>query len=215
LAVQFPAVMLRVQLDGPLASLWEAGDVAITQLWEAFAKYVYLPRLRDIDVLVAAASQGPASTTWQNEGFATAATYDADKSRYLDLTHGSHPTALTPTSLVVKPEFALGQLEQAEADQGDMITTEDEGSPVVEPAQAQATRFHGSVTLDPDRINKSFGQIQAEVIGNLTALVGCDVEVTVEIHATKPDGFDPKLVRDVTQNAGDLGFDTGSGFEEH
>ena len=78
LATQFPPVMLRLKLDDEkaLASRWADGHVAATTLWEDFAKYVYLPRLRDQDVLMATIAAGPASMTWQAEGFAVAAGYD-------------------------------------------------------------------------------------------------------------------------------------------
>ena len=52
LAVQFPAVILRQQLDGVLASRWADGHVPVSVLWEDMARYVYLPRLRDQDVLL-------------------------------------------------------------------------------------------------------------------------------------------------------------------
>ena len=53
LAVQFPPVMLRLKLDGELASRWADGHVAASTLWEDIAKYAYLPRLQDQDVLLA------------------------------------------------------------------------------------------------------------------------------------------------------------------
>ena len=43
LAIQFPPVMLRLKLDNELSSRWEDGHVAASQLWEDFAKYLYLP----------------------------------------------------------------------------------------------------------------------------------------------------------------------------
>lgn len=46
LAVQFPAQVLRSKLDRELAPLWEDGHVVVRDLWEAFAKYVYLCQVR-------------------------------------------------------------------------------------------------------------------------------------------------------------------------
>lgn len=65
LATQFPPVMLRLKLDDEkaLASRWAEGHAAATTLWEDSAKYVYLPRLRDQDVLMATRVAGPASMT--------------------------------------------------------------------------------------------------------------------------------------------------------
>ena len=73
LAAQFPAVMLRLKLTmGSLKIRWADGHVTAAVLWEDFAKYVYLPRLRDQEVHMTSckAATGPASTTWQPEGFA-------------------------------------------------------------------------------------------------------------------------------------------------
>jgi hypothetical protein len=41
-----------LQLDGVLQSVWEEGHVAVAMVWDLFARYLYLPRLRDIDVLL-------------------------------------------------------------------------------------------------------------------------------------------------------------------
>lgn len=111
LQIQYPPVLLRLQLDTTLASLWEDGHARASDLWDAFARYPYLPRLRDIDVLLGAVQQGPAMTTWQSEGFATAVADDEASGRYLGLSVGSHPAAVGGSTLLVKPEIALGQLE--------------------------------------------------------------------------------------------------------
>jgi hypothetical protein len=45
------------------------------------------------------------------------------------------------------------------------------------------TRFHGSVSLDATRVGRDAGRIADEVVSHLTALVGSDVKVTLEIEA--------------------------------
>ena len=91
LAERYPAVMLRHQLDTTLASRWEEGDVSAGALWDDYAKYVYLPRLRDIDVLLAAVETGPSTVSWESEGFGVAAGIDEVLGRYLGLAVGAHP----------------------------------------------------------------------------------------------------------------------------
>jgi hypothetical protein len=44
------------------------------------------------------------------------------------------------------------------------------------------------ISLDPTQLNGDFGRVAQEVIQHLTSLMGTDVEVTVEIHATNSDG---------------------------
>ena len=74
-------------------------------------------------------------------------------------------------------------------------------------------RYYGRVRLDSQRVNKEMDLIVEEVIQRLTALVGCDVQITVEIEAQKPDGFDEATVRTVSENGRTLKFDSFD-FEE-
>lgn len=207
LQVQFPPHMLRSKLDNELAALWENGHVSINDLWENFAKYIYLPRLRDIDVLIAAAEAAPALITWQADGFATADATESASGRYLGLAAGSHPGTLTGASLIVNPEFALGQLEQETAgrEPGGAAEEEEPGGEHVE--RRAATRFRGVVRLDPSRPVKDFGRAAQEVIEHLTALVDTEVEITVEIEATNTEGLPEEVVRTVMENARTLKFD--------
>jgi len=224
LAIRYPPVMLRMKLDNELASRWEEGDVSVATLWEDFAKYLYLPRLRDQNVLLETVEAGPASIAWETEGFAVAAGVDDANSRYVGLMTGGHPNSVTPSTLLVKPEFALGQLEadNAKPTVGDGSGPDgaignprptDSGDP--EPGKpADITSFRGSVQLDATRPTKSFTQISAEVLDHLVSLAGTDVEITVEIQARKSDGFPDQTIRTVTENSRTLKFDDGTGFSE-
>ncbi len=222
LLTQFPPVLLRLQLDTTLASLWEEGDVRVADVWECFAKYVYLPRLRDQEVLISAVEDGPGQTTWQSEGFAVAHGADEKSGRYLGLTVGSHPGQVGMTSLLVKPEFALGQLEEEEGEPaatGTGTSTVQPGERAdagddEEPARRKPVRFQGAMELDPMRPNKDFGTVVQEVLEHLTRLVGADVDLTLEVEARLGDGFDDDVVRIVTENIRTLGFREGSGFED-
>lgn len=65
----------------------------------------------------------------------------------------------------------------------------------------QSKRFHGSVALDSIRVGRAAGRIADEVIAHLTALVGADVSVTLEILAVIPEGASESVVRIVTENS--------------
>jgi hypothetical protein len=204
--------MLRNKLDNELEPMWAKGDVTVKDLWEAFAKYVYLPRLRDIDVLRSSIAQGPAMISWENEGFAVAIGVDEREGKYLGLTAGSHPGEVAPLSRVVKPEFALGQLEietQREPD-GETGLGDSGGLPGLRPP----TWFRGRVTVDPDRPNKAFTTITQEVLDHLVGLVNTEVVVTVHVVANRVEGFPDNVIRTVTENARTLKFEEGSGFDE-
>ena len=220
LQTQFAPVLLRLQLDGPLASVWEDGDVQVGKVWDYFARYVYLPRLRDIEVLLAAVEEGPATTVWQNEGFAVAAADDQASGRYVGLTVGARPNhAVTASTLIVRPAVALGQLE---TDQEQAGRPDERAAPLEERhnggdsgrTPSSLTRYQGSVRLDPSRLNRDFGKVTNEVIEHLTALLGSKVEITIEIAARNDEGFPAQVIRTVTENTTTLKFEPGSGFEE-
>ena len=80
-------------------------------------------------------------------------------------------------------------------------------------APARPRRFHGVVSLDPERLNRDFGRVAQEVLSHLTGLLGTDVEITVEIAARNTDGFPDATVRNVTENAKMLRF-TDHDFED-
>ena len=74
-------------------------------------------------------------------------------------------------------------------------------------------RFYGTTKLNAARLSSSAGQIGDEIVQHLKALVGSDVEITLEIHATIPDGIPDNVVRTISENAATLKFDQ-FGFEE-
>ncbi len=66
--VELGDVRLRHELDR--VPLWRGDHVGFKQLAKDVAKYIYLPRLRDQDVLLEAIREGIARLTWQSETFA-------------------------------------------------------------------------------------------------------------------------------------------------
>jgi uncharacterized protein len=76
------------------------------------------------------------------------------------------------------------------------------------------TAFWGSKRLDPTRPVPDFNKVATEVLQHLTSLTDSDVEVTVQVRATRREGFDEPTVRTVSENANYLGFEAGSGFSE-
>ncbi len=75
------------------------------------------------------------------------------------------------------------------------------------------TRYYGRTRIDPQRVNKDMGLIVEEVVERLTSLVGCEVEITVEINARLPEGFDESTIRTVSENSSTLKFEQHE-FEE-
>jgi len=222
LCLQYSPVLLRTLLDGVLEPEWSDGHVRVGRLWDVLCQYPYLPKLRDVDVLLNCVAAGPASLTWQMDGFAIADVDHGD--RYGGLVVGETAPSVTVDTLIVRPELAAGQRESEVGATGGTSSTGDGGAGegevgttggtravpvVVEPDRP--TRFQGALTIDPSRPVKEFQQLADEILVNLSA-VG-EVTITVEIRATAGDGYDESVVRTVTENARVLKLDPGSGFE--
>ena len=225
------ATRLRLELDQ--VPLWRGDHVSVKQLVEDFARYLYLPRLRDTAVLLDAIREGLGLLTWGKDSFAYAESYDEGASRYRGLRCG-HMVALSSDNLVgllVKPEPALKQ-QDAETPQptpgGTPTGTPPSGTPGDAPTDtgpdgpstggerskpAQPKRFHGSVTLDAARVGRDASRVADEVISHLSGLMGATVRVTLEIEAEIPDGAPDNVVRTVTENGRTLRFDS-QGFEK-
>ena len=112
LITSFAATRLRMELDR--VPLWRGDHVAVQQLVEDFAKYLYLPRLVELSVLVEAARQGVGLLTWEHEAFAFADAFDEELGRYRGLRAGQQvPLSGTDSSgVLVKPEVARRQMTE-------------------------------------------------------------------------------------------------------
>lgn len=87
------------------------------------------------------------------------------------------------------------------------------GSDVEAEIRAALVRYFGSVKIDPERYARDLGNVMREVIDRLAG-TGAKLEITVDIQASKPDGFDESVVRTISENSRVLKFDPSSGFEK-
>lgn len=218
---------LRMELDR--VPLWRNDQVAIKQLTDDFARYLYLPRLTNSEVLAIAIQDGLGLLSWNQETFAYADSYDEAAGRYLGLRGGQQVSISLDSSegLLVKPDVALKQLEgEALTPTGPTDPTGEPGEPTTTPGgggetlggggtkqPSAPTRYFGSVVLDSTRVGRDAGRIADEVISHLSGLMGSQVNVTLEIEAKIPDGTPDNVVRTVTENSQTLKF-TDHGFEE-
>ena len=219
LLTSFAGTRLRMELDR--VPLWRGDFVALKTLMEDFARYIYLPRLKEPSVLLEAVRGGVSLLTWQKEGFAFADSYDDEAKRYRGLRCGEQISLFDPNSpgILVKGDIARSQLdaEIPPAIPGPGPTPPVPGStpsePVPPPVKTQPKRFHGTTTLDATRMGRDAGNIAEEVIAHLSGLVGAEVKVTLEIEAKVPSGVPDNVVRTVTENCRTLKFDS-QGFEK-
>jgi len=212
------STILRKHLDD--VPLWRGEHVAVKQLVEDFARYLYLPRLAGPEVLMQAMTDGAALLTWQSDTFAYAESYDEEAARYRGL-RGGHMTAISPDSvgLLVKPDVARRQIDAEVPTPPPTPGPTSNPGPAPDPAPAPARppertlrRFHGTVSLDPARAGRDASRIADEVISHLAGQVGAEVTVTLEIEARLPGGATDLIVRVVTENSRTLKF-TSHGFE--
>ncbi len=222
---------LRMELDR--IPLWRGDHVAIRQLVEDFARYIYLPRLRNPEVLLSAIRDGLGLMLWPQESFAYADSFDEAAQRYRGLRSGRHIDISVENSsgLVVRPDVAQKQIQTETAppptvtagatDDMEITATPGAttgGATTINPPAPKPTptptpkRFHGSVTLDPTRVGRDAGRIADEVIAHLVGLVGANVKITLEVEAEIPSGAPDHVVRTVTENSRTLKF-TNQGFE--
>ena len=141
------------------------------------------------DLLLAAASAAPATTATASTGPAAGP----------DLIMAM-PGALTAGTPVVYPN-------------GGSSTAGRVTEPPRAPAMPQApTRFHGTISLDPQTLSTGAGKVSKEVVQHLLSLLGTDVKVTIEIDAESAEGFPDNVVRTVLENCRVLKFGS-HGFE--
>lgn len=85
--IQWNGTGLRHELDR--VPLWRGDHVLVKELADHFAQYLYLPRLKNSDVLLDAIAGGLGAMLWSTETFAHAERYDEVTARYLGLTGGN------------------------------------------------------------------------------------------------------------------------------
>lgn len=225
----FGSTRLRMELDR--VPLWRGDHVAVKQLVEDFARYLYLPRLRDSIVLLDAIRDGLDLITWQQDSFGYAERFDEEVGRYQGLRGGQMVTVSDAHApdLLVKPEVASKQIEAELAvpstvaapvgtsttglgNNGTQPVGQQPGTTQLPLVAAKPNRFHGSVVLSSDRVGRDASKIAEEVIAHLSGLVGAQVTVTLEIHAEVASGAPDNVVRTVTENCRTLRF-SDHGFE--
>ena len=229
LVTVYGATRLRMELDN--IPLWRGDCVSIRQLIDDYARYLYLPRLKNSEVLVNAVQDGLSMDTWQQDAFAYAESYDDKEQRFRGLRGGAGGNIVYDSDahgLIVKAEVARKQIEidkeglkgdgngvtlSPGGGTGEQVDLYDKDPAKEEELSAKKRRYYGSVKLDPQRAGFSASQIADEVIKHLSSLDNAEVKVTLEIEANIPEGAPENTIRTVTENSRTLKFTT-FGFEE-
>ena len=205
---------LKMELDR--VPLWKDHRVQVSELAEYFARYAYLPRLTNPNVLFEAAEDGVKQTTWIEDGFAYADSYDPAAQRYVGLKAGQ-AVIVTDGSrgLLVRSAVAKAQLD-AEVKTitiVDPLIVTTTTTTVTEPlTKKQPTFFHATTSMDGHRSLMKIGKIDENVLAHLASIPGAEVKITYTLEVTVPSGIPDNTLRTVNENAKSLKIDT-HGFE--
>ena len=227
--------LLKMSLDD---LLWkDSNDIAIKKLWEYLCTYCYLPRLANYNVLEDAIAKGIHST----EFFGIAAGFSGE--RYIDLKLNEAVYSINQSDLLVKPSVAMKQIMEERKPPvpgGDVLpdtpgaaggssggtaggqggqtqpggTPGQQGGDTGGTSAPKNTRFFMSAKLDNTRVNKNVNDYLTEVIQHLMSVDGADVELTLEVSVSAPDGIPSSTVRTVSENCRTLKIQN-FGFEDN
>lgn len=227
--------LLKMSLD---ELLWkDSNEIAIKKLWEYLCTYCYLPRLASYSVLEDAIAKGIHST----EFFGIAAGYTGE--RYIDIKLNEAVFSINQSDLLIKPAVAMKQImEERKSSVPDGSVIPDNSLPTggsggsgiggqgVQPqvdgmpgqtdgdtglqTAPKNTRFFMSARLDNTRVNKNVNDYLTEVIQHLMTVAGADVELTLEVSVSAPNGIPSSTVRTVSENCRTLKIQN-FGFEDN
>jgi hypothetical protein len=222
LITNYGPTLLKMEIDR--VPLWkdDQDHIAVKQLTEYFASYLYLPRLKEPRVLSQAVQQGIALLTWEIESFAYADAYDEVEDTYLGLRNAQHIEISQDSSgLIVRSSRAAKQIRELVVDVPGPIPGSRPPGPIMGDSPPlpfpegpkKLRRYHGSVQLDPIRTGQEAASVAESVIAHLAGLDGANVKVSLEIEAEMPEGAPDRVVRIVIENGNVLKFEN-QGFEE-
>ena len=191
---------------------WKDGQPAAGAMafWEDTLRYLYLPRLKNRDVLAQAIRSGAASRDF----FGTA--YGQHDGNFEGFQLGSENVQFDDTLLLIEPEAARAYEEEMRPAPA---PTSEPGQPVQptlgpvppvplgpgpSPLPPKPKSFHGSVEVSPATAKIRMVQIAEEIISTLISDPNASVKVVVEISAEFPDGAKDAVKRAVSENARSL-----------
>jgi hypothetical protein len=196
----------------------------LKDLWEYLNRYLYLPRVKNQQVLVKAIQ---AAVTGIVAGpFAYAESWDEDSDKYpgllIEKAHEPH-VIINGESVILKPDVAESHRPAPKTEQADKETSEsstpqfdetsdgrhEEGngeSRDKEQQEPRPTRFMGTVMISADRPARDIHQIVEAIVEQLTTIPGSEVAIRLEIDAEVSQGLDRAKVRTLLENATTLGF---------
>ena len=234
LITELGAPILGSTINKDLALMWnEAGEITVGALWDLHVRHPFLPRLVNREVLDEAIKKSVKTAFLEEERFALAVNKDKSSGKYLGLIVPPDQDAslqITDSTILVRWDIAIaqqnkqaeskvgGSSEQASQTADSPVSSTSETSPASDltasetPTNQIRKRFFGRLEIDSALYSKELTGVMREVLDRL-ASSGAKLEISIEIHAEKPEGFTDSEIRVVSENAKVLGFESQSGFE--
>jgi predicted AAA+ superfamily ATPase len=193
--------------------------LSLKDLREYLNRYIYLPRLKNQEVLMKAVQ---ASVSGMIPGpFAYAERWDEKSDTYLGLAierAANAAVVIDSDSVIVKTAVAEAHRPatvQAGTGGGTELPGEKKPETGTQPtsgtsqppaAERKPTRFTGTVMISSERPAREIHQVVEAIVEQLTTLPGSSVKLKLEIDAEVPSGLDRAKVRTLVENANTLGF---------
>ena len=204
-----------------LEPIWPADrqHIAIKDIRDWFASYVYLPRLRDEATLDGALQRLVAHIA---DPYAFASRFDEETGVYEGVVDGS--TSVLDdlgNGLLVRREAIRPAGTETDVRDGETTSTggttpksgENGKSPA--PTESLPMRFFASIPIESDRAGLEVARIMDGLLVELTRTQGSNLRLTLEIDGTAEQGYPKDVVETVKANGRDLKLDEASfGFEE-
>lgn len=197
----------------------------LKDLWEYLNRYLYLPRIKNQQVLVKAVQAAVSGTVAGPFAYAESWDDSADMYAGLLIEAARNPHVIVDSeSLIVKPDVAQAHRPVSQKGTGDKTddgnptpippngrgTPDDDGAgpggDEIAPTEQLPTRFIGTVMISADRPARDIHQIVEAIVEQLTTIPGSDVSLKLEIDAEVAQGLDRSKVRTLLENATTLGF---------
>lgn len=197
----------------------------LKDLWEYLNRYLYLPRIKNQQVLVKAVQAAVTGIVAGPFAYADSWNEASDSYSGLLVESARDPhVIISAESVILKPDVAEAHRPVAKTDQtgvassdtSDGTAAEDGSSATKEGIEGDGeaeehkehkpTRFLGTVMISADRPARDIHQIVEAIVEQLTTIPGSDVTLKLEIDAEVSQGLDRSKVRTLLENATTLGF---------
>lgn len=192
----------------------ERNAIKAADFWEDTLRYIYLPRLKNRDVLAQAINKGAATRDF----FGTA--YGFKDGKFEGFKFGDSNIQFDDTLLLIEPGAAAAyeiankpMAAPVPTTPGPAVVTTVPGTgpTVTTPgnnASPKAKSFHGSADISPVAAKMRLIQIAEEIITTLATDPNADIKIHIEISANFTNGVQDQTKRAVSENAKTLGFNS-------